>query len=280
MDRTRPPRPYRPTPWRRPPPSTRAPSAGARRHADRRPTGAPRPRARPRRRADVARATAPPAADDHLDRRPARHHRASSSASTASSSQRVPELILAANPALVLAAFLVFYAGFPLRGLRWAILLRGTGMRVAGQGLDRDHLPVVAGQLRRAGQARRRLPRLPAQDQQHGLAVADVRDGLHRAHPRPVRDRPARARGRLLVASATGCRRRSRSSSAIALVVVGRPGHRPVHDAQLRAADHRRAALPAAPGPRAVRPLRGGRLRGAGAAPAADPRRPDRARSG
>ena len=44
--------------------------------------------------------------------------------------QTVPKLILAADPALLLAAFLVFYAGFPMRGLRWAILLRGTGMRV------------------------------------------------------------------------------------------------------------------------------------------------------
>ena len=43
---------------------------------------------------------------------------------------KVPELILAANGWLVLAAFLIFYAGFPLRGLRWSILLRGTGMRV------------------------------------------------------------------------------------------------------------------------------------------------------
>ncbi|MCU0484316.1 MAG: flippase-like domain-containing protein [Chloroflexi bacterium] len=41
--------------------------------------------------------------------------------------QRVPELILAANGALVLAAFVVFYLGFPLRGYRWALLLRGTG---------------------------------------------------------------------------------------------------------------------------------------------------------
>ena len=44
--------------------------------------------------------------------------------------QRVPELILAANPWLVLAAFAIFYAGFPMRGQRWSILLRGTGMRV------------------------------------------------------------------------------------------------------------------------------------------------------
>jgi uncharacterized protein (TIRG00374 family) len=35
-----------------------------------------------------------------------------------------------ANPLLLLAAFVVFYAGFPLRGLRWARLLRGTGFRI------------------------------------------------------------------------------------------------------------------------------------------------------
>ena len=31
----------------------------------------------------------------------------------------------------MLAAFLVFYAGFPLRGYRWAILLRGTGEHIS-----------------------------------------------------------------------------------------------------------------------------------------------------
>lgn len=35
-----------------------------------------------------------------------------------------------ANPALLLLAFLVFYLGFPLRGLRWAVILRGTGLRI------------------------------------------------------------------------------------------------------------------------------------------------------
>ena len=39
----------------------------------------------------------------------------------------VPELILQANPALVLLAFIVFYLGFPLRGYRWERLLRETG---------------------------------------------------------------------------------------------------------------------------------------------------------
>ena len=43
---------------------------------------------------------------------------------------KVPSLILAVNPWLVLAAFIVFYAGFPLRGYRWRILLRGTGFRI------------------------------------------------------------------------------------------------------------------------------------------------------
>ncbi len=42
----------------------------------------------------------------------------------------VPQLILGANPVLILAAFAIFYTGFPMRGLRWSILLRGTGMKV------------------------------------------------------------------------------------------------------------------------------------------------------
>lgn len=43
---------------------------------------------------------------------------------------RVPGLIAEADVRLVALAFLVFYAGFPLRGLRWAMLLHGTGTRV------------------------------------------------------------------------------------------------------------------------------------------------------
>lgn len=35
-----------------------------------------------------------------------------------------------ANPLLLLAAFAIFYLGFPLRGLRWALILRGTGLRI------------------------------------------------------------------------------------------------------------------------------------------------------
>jgi uncharacterized protein (TIRG00374 family) len=40
---------------------------------------------------------------------------------------QLPADIQRANKALLLAAFVVFYIGFPLRGLRWALLIRGTG---------------------------------------------------------------------------------------------------------------------------------------------------------
>ncbi len=44
--------------------------------------------------------------------------------------QKVPEEIAGANLLLVLLAFLIYYVGFPLRGLRWTKLLRGAGYRV------------------------------------------------------------------------------------------------------------------------------------------------------
>lgn len=42
----------------------------------------------------------------------------------------VPGQIAGANPLLLLAAFVVYYCGFPLRGYRWTRLLRGAGYRV------------------------------------------------------------------------------------------------------------------------------------------------------
>jgi glycosyltransferase 2 family protein len=41
--------------------------------------------------------------------------------------EELPDKILGANPLLLLAAFAIFYLGFPLRGLRWAILVRQSG---------------------------------------------------------------------------------------------------------------------------------------------------------
>jgi hypothetical protein len=39
-------------------------------------------------------------------------------------------LVLNAQPLLLLAAFTIYYLGFPLRGYRWALLLRSTGFRI------------------------------------------------------------------------------------------------------------------------------------------------------
>ena len=39
----------------------------------------------------------------------------------------LPAKILAANGWLLLLAFAIFYAGFPIRGLRWSVLVRATG---------------------------------------------------------------------------------------------------------------------------------------------------------
>lgn len=41
--------------------------------------------------------------------------------------EELPDKILGANPLLLLAAFGIFYLGFPLRGLRWTWLLRQSG---------------------------------------------------------------------------------------------------------------------------------------------------------
>ena len=39
--------------------------------------------------------------------------------------------VLAADPWWLLAAFLIYYLGFPLRGYRWTLLLRGIGAKVS-----------------------------------------------------------------------------------------------------------------------------------------------------
>ena len=42
----------------------------------------------------------------------------------------LPGKILAANPWLLISAFVVFYAGFPLRGYRWTLLLKESGFKL------------------------------------------------------------------------------------------------------------------------------------------------------
>jgi len=43
---------------------------------------------------------------------------------------QLPALIAQANPVLLLLAFVIYYLGFPLRGWRWALLLRGAGTEI------------------------------------------------------------------------------------------------------------------------------------------------------
>ena len=150
----------------------------------------------------------------------------------------VPQLILQANPALVLLAAIVFYLGFPLRGYRWKRLLRETGFII---GLRNSIeilyiswfvncvVPAKLGDVYRAY--------LLKMNSDASLSRT-LRDGLHRADPRHLRDRDPRPRGRLLelprrdAAGDPGrVRRRHRGRR-------GRRG-RAVHDAQLRAADPR-----------------------------------------
>ena len=167
-------------------------------------------------------------------------------ASTASSSAKVPSLILGANPLLVLVAFVVFYAGFPLRGQRWSLLLRGTGFRIGTKDsteiiflswLVNCVVPAKLGDVYRAYLLK--INSTASLSRTFGtvfiervldlfaIALLGIAAGLLEL-PRRAADRhPARVRHRT--------RRR------------GRARGRPVHDAQLRASDHRRPAAAAAP---------------------------------
>ena len=44
--------------------------------------------------------------------------------------EQLPAKIASADPLLLLAAFVIFYLGFPLRGLRWAMLVRRSGFQL------------------------------------------------------------------------------------------------------------------------------------------------------
>ncbi|HEY7940992.1 MAG TPA: lysylphosphatidylglycerol synthase transmembrane domain-containing protein [Candidatus Limnocylindrales bacterium] len=52
---------------------------------------------------------------------------------------QLPSRILAADPWLLLAAFLIYYVGFPIRGYRWTLLLRSAGTRLS----TRDSTEIV-----------------------------------------------------------------------------------------------------------------------------------------
>ncbi len=160
---------------------------------------------------------------------------------------------------LLLAAFVVYYLGFPLRGLRWALLLRGRVPASASatrprssscRGSSTASCPAKLGDIYRAYLLKINAP--VSLSRTFGTVFIErVLDLFAIAMLGP--------RGRLLELPRAGCRRRSSSCSALGIVVVVVARPRPAHAAQLRAPDHRRAAA-AAPGPRVLRPVRGGRV--------------------
>ncbi len=186
----------------------------------------------------------------------------------------VPGLVLAADPVLVLLAFAVFYLGFPLRGKRWSILLRGTGMRVGTKDateiiflswLVNCVVPAKLGDVYRAyllkinstASLSRTFGTVFIERVLDLFAIAilglaagywSFRSGL------PPAIQVVFGIGVAVVAAL-----------AVGLFTMRNFGRRII------------VALPlAAPVARPVRPVRGGRLRGAGPAPAAHPRPVDR----
>ena len=105
-------------------------------HSGRRPHVRPPPRPRiagrsprdgaDRGRADLARSAADPAADDPVDRRPARDHRLLPVPEPRAPGRR-PDADPPGQPRARPPRGVVFYLGFPLRGYRWQRLLRETG---------------------------------------------------------------------------------------------------------------------------------------------------------
>ena len=169
--------------------------------------------------------------------------RSSSSCSSCGACPELPprradrQLILNANPWLLLAAFGVYYLGFPLRGYRWTLLLRGAGTEVRVRDsteiifiswLVNCLVPAKLGDVYRAYLLRLNYDR---------LAQPNVRHGLHRAHLRPVRDRAARP-GRRLLELPVGHVARGAARLRDRPGRDRRPCDRPVHRAQLRQPHH------------------------------------------
>ena len=160
----------------------------------------PRLPARPRgkRAAATAVASAARPANDHLDRRPDLHHRPGPVAAPELPPRRAAGAHRQRKPVAAAARVRHLLRRLPAARLALGDPAAWRGHRDQRSRLDRDHLHQLAGQLPGAGQARRRLSRLPAQGQQRHLDQQDVRHDLHRARLRPLRDRAAGTRCGLL----------------------------------------------------------------------------------
>ena len=135
---------------------------------------------------------------------------------------KVPGLIAGANPLLLLVAFLVFYLGFPLRGKRWAMLLAepasGSGVKDSTEILYLSWLvnclvPAKLGDVYRAYLLRINSDGL-AEPRRSAPCSSSASSTSSRS---PCwASRPASG------ASGAACRRRSRSSFGLGVVVVDR----------------------------------------------------------
>ena len=171
---------------------------------------------------------------------------------------QLPGLIAQANPWYLLAAVGIYYLGFPLRGYRWALLVRGAGDDLGVKDsteiifiswLVNCVVPAKLGDVYRAYLLRRTSRSRSARSSARSSSSASSTCSRSCCSG----SRPASG------ASATACRARSRSSSRIGLVVDHRARRRPLLRAQLRPqGDH--AAAAAAPRHGVLRPVRGGRL--------------------
>ena len=195
-------------------------------------------------------------------------------------SRRSRALIGGANPALVLVAFLIFYLGFPLRGYRWALLLRGTGFRIGIKDsteiiflswLVNCVVPAKLGDLYRAYLLK--INSTASLSRTFGTVFIE-------RCPRPLGDRPAWASPAGYWSFRSGMPQAIQVMFAIAVVVVAILviGLFTMRNFGRRILDG--AAVLPHRDPRVVRPLRGGRLRGPQAAPAARARRGSASRSG
>ena len=124
---------------------------------------------------------------------------------------------------LILLGFLVYYLGFPLRGRRWTLLLRGAGYRISTKDgteilflswLVNCVVPAKLGDVYRAYLLKLNTP---------VSAHPDPRHRLHRADPGPVRDRLAWALRRATSTSGTGlpsCQVQLIFAFGVALIVL------------------------------------------------------------
>ena len=86
------------------------------------------------------------------------------------------EVMKNANPLLYLLAFVVYYAAYPIRGLRWKRLLENTGFTLGTRRRNRDPLYLLVCKLPCTRKAWGHLPGVSAQKEFRSI---DVKSNRH-----------------------------------------------------------------------------------------------------